>query len=405
MAAAMQARIDALLGTLTAADAHWWRDRLIVVDGRAATLDNWVSGVLSSHGRFGFAVDRGQRVRGMGMLADVTRYVQALSDAGEWPWENNLAYVANEARYFDAQAEQQARLDADGATIVSLFAGETLMEQATTEVALPDAATMAGFDTLEIEVTLDCPTRTTPELGNCGAWDYLAHLFVTEGTGEVEVARFITPYHRGAHWVVDATAALPWLRAGGARSFRWSFAPSWNTQPTRTHLALRLSNRARGVTPALAVPLYTGGGFGSGYNVSRMPIDVPIPADAARVDLVVIVTGHGAATNDCAEFCNHQHRFTVAGQAHEVAFPEAGTLEGCIAAIDGGETPNQGGTWWFGRGGWCPGAPVAPHVLDVTSDVTPGTIATVSYEGLFANQTPPDGSGDIVLSSWLVIYR
>jgi hypothetical protein len=66
--------------------------------------------------------------------------------------------------------------------------------------------------------------------------------------------------------------------------------------------------------------------------------------------------------------------------------------------------PNQSGTWWFGRGGWCPGQQVDPHVFDVTADVLAGGDATVGYRGLFAGSAPPDGSGDINLTSWLVVY-
>jgi hypothetical protein len=67
--------------------------------------------------------------------------------------------------------------------------------------------------------------------------------------------------------------------------------------------------------------------------------------------------------------------------------------------------PNQGGTWWFGRGGWCPGQQVTPWVEDLTASVTPGQTATLSYRGLRGGSDPPDDSGDIVLSSYLVIER
>jgi len=69
-------------------------------------------------------------------------------------------------------------------------------------------------------------------------------------------------------------------------------------------------------------------------------------------------------------------------------------------------TPNQGGTWWFGRGGWCPGQQVDPWVVDVTAEVTPGQPATVSYRGLFKSiDPPPDGAGDINMVSYLVVHE
>ena len=221
----------------------------------------------------------------------------------------------------------------------------------------------------------------------------------------VELARFITSYHRETHWVVDATPLLPLLAAGGAEHFRWDFAPSWNTQPTTTWISLRLSNQGKGVRPVSATYLWSGGDFGSAYNSARLPVLVDIPADAAKVELVAVVTGHGSGTNQCSEFCDHQHEFTVAGSVHLADFPMAGTMAGCVAEVADGMTPNQGGTWWYGRGGWCPGQQVAPWVVDVTAEVTTGAATTISYRGLFAGADPPDGSGNIDLTSWLVVYE
>lgn len=67
--------------------------------------------------------------------------------------------------------------------------------------------------------------------------------------------------------------------------------------------------------------------------------------------------------------------------------------------------PDQAGTWFFGRGGWCPGRHVDPWVVDLTQVVAPGGTATVSYRGLLGGTTPPDGSGNIDMASWLVVYR
>src|SRR5690242_3949809 len=115
------------------------------------------------------------------------------------------------------------------------------------------------------------------------------------------------------------------------------------------------------------------------YNVGRMLVDVPILADVKKVELFVLVTGHGSGANQCSEFCDHQHEFTVNGNKHTDQFPMAGTSQGCITHLSNGMTPNQAGTWWYGRGGWCPGQQVDPWVVDVTAEVTPGQTATVSY--------------------------
>lgn len=402
---AIDQRITAALAALPPADAEHWRARLHVARKSALDLDNWVDTVLDRIGRNGFAIDRDQRVRGIGSLADVTRYDAALAG---WPWASNLAYAAHEATYFNGEAERQAALDAETATVVPFWTGQVLPDGfAELDVELPSAVAMAGYDTLLVDVTQQCPDVNAPELGNCGASDYLAYLWVRDDASGtwIELARFVTSFHRETHWTVDVSPMLAHLRAGGMRHFKWEWAPSWNTQPTATKLSLRFSNRGKGYAPATAVPLFSGAAFNSTYNATRQPIDVPIPVDARRVELFVLVTGHGEETYNCAEFCNHQHEFTVGARTYRKEFPMATTESGCIAEVARGMTPNQGGTWWFGRGGWCPGQQVTPWIIDITGDVTAGQTAQISYRGLLNDGNPPDASGNIVLSSYLVISR
>ena len=195
------------------------------------------------------------------------------------------------------------------------------------------------------------------------------------------------------------------LLDGGARTFRWSFAPPWNTQPTDTTLHLRFSNQGKGVKPRELVYLEGGGGFNSAYNDARVEHDIDIPANAARVEVFAIITGHGMDTNNCAEFCRHEHVFTVNGNAHLQEYPMVGDQEGCLKQIGNGAVPNQSGTWWYGRGGWCPGMQVDPFVVDVTSEAPAGSTATVSYQGRYNGGTIPDASGNISMNSYLVIYE
>jgi len=223
-----------------------------------------------------------------------------------------------------------------------------------------------------------------------------------------ELARFITSYHRETHWVEDISPMLAQLAPGGAggmRHFRWDFAPPWNTQPTATELSLRLLNKGSGLQVAQLVPLFTGGAFDATYDVGRSPITVQIPTDMKKAELWMLLTGHGNDMYGCAEFCDHQHEFTVNGTTFTVDFPMAATLAGCVSMEWNGMVPNQGGTWWTGRGGWCPGGQVDPHVFDVTTNVQAGSAATISYQGLFQNNPPMGTSANIDLVSYLVIYH
>lgn len=400
--------INAALDNLGAGDADYWAERLHVVDVNAQGLDAWIGDVIATgHGQVGMSIDRFGRVRGMGSFADVTRFRADIQSLGGWPWESNVAYATHEVRRFNYEALRQRELDAQNATVVDLFTGQTIEMFADVEVALPSAADMERFDRLEIDVTQMCPNPDAPEFGNCGAWDYLAYLWLfTDEETRVEMGRYITTYHREAHMIVDASHMLPMLRDGGTRKFRWEWAPEWNVQPTATRLSLRFIDDGEVARPIDVVPLFAGAPFNSQYNVGREPMNVDIPADVTRVELRAIITGHGAsAGTQCAEFCNHQHEFAVNGDWHTREHLEVGDQEGCIAHIENGMTPNQWGTWWFGRGGWCPGEQVDPWVVDVTASVTPGESARVDYHGLFRGAEPVDGDGNIHMASWLVFYR
>ena len=391
--AAMEERVADLLGTLDEADAAWWSARLHVVATRSADLGGWVGDVLAGVGRGGFAIDRFQRIRGLGSLSDVARYESSLPN---WKWTNNVAYAVHEPRFYNMEAARQDRLDAVDATIVPLWTGETLGGGIDATFTLPSASELAAFDTLELDVSMRCPDEEAPEPGNCGAWDYLAYLFVRGAPGEwIEIGRFITTYHREARWVVDVTPMLAHLLAGGATEFRWD----GGGQATRTFISLRLSNQGRGMAPRTMVPLFDGG-------MSGQTRDVPIPATARKVELWAYLTGHGQdGSSGCAEFCDHLHDFMVGDATYRRDHPTVGDPLGCVAEIEDQMTPNQWGTWWFGRGGWCPGQHVEPFVVDVTADAPAGQTATLGYQRLNLAGTANDGGGNIRLASWLAIYE
>jgi len=405
----MQVRINNVLDELDEDDRDWWAERLLVVGEIADDLNNWVERVLDDDAGAGFIIDRLQQIRLFGNFADVSRYDTALANADHWPWRGNLSYATHEVRGANFRSDREDRLAAqENVTIVTAWEGEVLQGTTDTDVVFPEASTMAGFDTLEIDLTMDCPDPEQGESGNCQAWDYLSHLYLLdEGeAGEeddtwIEVARFITTYHREGRYLVDATPMLVPLAQGGTRRIRFDAS----SQSYLTTIDFRFRNAGKGYAPSEATYLWGGRGFNENYNVGREAVTVDIPADATRVELRAIITGHGMAAGNCAEFCNHQHEFSIGDQSWTRDFPEVGNQEGCIDQIENGMTPNQGGTWWFGRGGWCPGQQVEPTVFDVTEAVTAGNSAEVSYRGLLGGSTPPPNSGNIRLSTWLVAYR
>jgi hypothetical protein len=166
--------------------------------------------------------------------------------------------------------------------------------------------------------------------------------------------------------------------------------------------------RTRGGEPRATggVLAFTGGTFDASYN-AREPFRFTVPASATRVELVTILSGHGQTDgDDCAEWCDHRHVFSVNGTAlapivHRGA--PIGTIRGCAERAGEGVVPGQGGNWSISRAYWCPGLPVEAERRDITELVTPGTEATLDYRASFATMEPR--GGDIALSAYVVWYE
>ena len=444
-----------------------WRERLHVVPEWREDLGGLIDEILTTWptedsasggwSRLGFGIDRFQRLREIGL----TRLV------GDG-FGSELWFAANLPRHFNYEYERAVFLrDNPAGEVVTLWdQAEIGGGGRYAEVVLPDPGA-AGYDTLEIDLTMGCPEGGADK--NCWEWDYKAHMQICEveiapqeppetctyafedriaginieadtfacsctspydGTvarertcnavadkdGVVsgqwsacpcqcgaEVARWITSYNRHGRWLTDITPSLGFLQGGGPA--RLKFQTSY---PYTLSAELRYSDRNKGTEPMAAIPLWGGGGFGGGYNDAHPPIPFDVPLGATRAEVVAFITGHGFNADDanCAEFCPHNHHFSVnAGEVHTQAYDEADDWLGCIPQIDDGAVPNQFGTWYLGRGGWCPGLDVPPFRADVSADVDWSEGANVAeYEASLYGQ-PPANAGSIWMSSYLVFYR
>jgi hypothetical protein len=402
---ALQTVVQAVLAAMSAEDQAWWTPRIHYLPGRALDQPAWLGSLMASPG-WGVGVDRLQRIRYIGSYADYGRY-----DSGRGWFAPNLAMVANEARYYNFEATREERLAAEDATVVHVLTGEVVSDpgwagaRTAVDVVLPDAATMATFDTLELDYYAGCVGDG--EFGDCPAWDYINELKLCDAaapdTCTIEIGRWITTYHREGRWVHDVSALLPLLADGGTR--RFSF---YSQQPYEVTLDLRLSDQGKPSRPEELVPLFTGGALDvlSAPATSPAPITVAIPADAAKVELATVLSGHGGVLpENCAEFCDVNHHFLVNGHDNLRDFPDAGRGTDCMEQVDVGTVPNQYGTWWYSRGGWCPGLEVPLVMLDVTSQVTLGADNVFEYQVDFAGSPYIPGGANIDLVSWLVISR
>ena len=147
-----------------------------------------------------------------------------------------------------------------------------------------------------------------------------------------------------------------------------------------------------------------GGKFDLNYN-KRDPLSISLPANASKVELVSVITGHGMEEpGNCAEFCDTTHRFLINGKAIERSFPETKRTLGCMEQVEKGTVPNQFGTWWYGRSGWCPGKEVPMVRQDISSLIHLGQQNEFRYEGLFQGKPYPSGGASIGISSFIVVY-
>jgi len=459
--AEMEGRVNTALETLPADEAAQWADRLHYVPSRVFDPhDGWGIGpgglqdFIQAHGYFWFAIDRFQRWREIGSLHD---------------WQSNttpIGFIGHETTAFNYEASIVERMNKLNATPVVLFdkgahqGGWAAGHGTSTTVTLPDAETLAGFDSMALHLYTACPTHQQGKDKGCNEWDFIQNMVICdrpvpsdeapgeetcvpddtvpcscvvpggesvdsehtcneEGTGfgdcacscSTEFARWVTSYGREGRWLTDLDPMLALIRDGGERRFVFRGANGYTVD-----LELLLYNADRGDRPIGHTYLWGSPGgtsFNEEYNDGKHPdVTFEAPPGTTRVELVAVITGHGhSSTNEnCAEFCNHQHEFNINGQTVVRDHPVAGTPYGCRDQMSEGVVANQFGTWPYGRGGWCAGMDVKPWVQDITEHLNDGD-NTVSYRGLYQGQnyTPhPNGGGDympeVKMSSWLVFY-
>lgn len=421
---ALRGRVQEALGNLGEDDRAHWARRFHFVGENLSQMQNWLGELYRSrrstmnmvprYESVQWAVDRFQRIREVGQLG-------RLASGG---LRLELPLLANEARYYNFERAREAELASHPATTVTLLDRETVVENADIDAVLPDASAMASFDTLEVDLSTDCVNRRD---GDCGAWDYLSHLWLCSEASpspdagapppdagqqwrcDVELARWITTYWREGRWVTDISGVLPLLRAGGRQHLRWYASRQWDPRPAPyvASLSLRFGRRGRELRPFETRLLFRGGTLNSTWAERHPPQRFTVPSDTRRAELYTLITGHGSETSQCAEFCNHGHRFRFNGNEHLVEFPEARSPDGCNDLVDQGVVPNQHGTWYFGRGGWCPGWDVRPVVTDLTPELRMGAENELTYGVTVDGRaiTSMAGYGNVVVTAYLVLSR
>ncbi len=448
-------RLEAEFESMGSDDEEHWRPRVHIADTERGEINGTVEAVFESDwAGYGFAIDRFQRLRELGLM-------QFVGDG----FTGDIRFAAYPSRLYDFEYERAVRMAANPPDHTIELWDEFQMEGDRAEVVI-DVPDVGNFDTLEVDLTMGCTDHLD---ANCFEWDYKARMDlcslevdapkepascdpgetdaegnvleppetqactctssyageeaaertcqpVTDEEGNVtggvfndcpcgcsiSFARWITPYHREGRWVTDISPMLAHMQHPG---------------PTRVFIdldypfvvssELRFADRGSETVPFAAVRTWGGGGFGSGYNDAHQPIAFTAPEGTVGVKVHALITGHGfnGDSANCSEFCPHAHHFQLnGGEWHTHEFNEARDFMGCAEQTHIGALPNQFGTWYLGRGGWCPGMDVAPIIFDLTDDFLPGVENTVTYQASL-NGDDPANHGSIWMDSYLVFYR
>jgi hypothetical protein len=408
-------------GIVDPVEQQFWRDRFHYVTDEATSVSGSVGAYLTDYLAYARSAASVVDLADRGLAHAPPPTVFGIDRAQTWDPGDSLSpsvgapadllgMAAFLSHFYEYRGALDARLAAEtDTTVVSLLDETTTGRVFTREVTLPAASVMATFDTMEVDVEITCKN------GNpfgCSEWDRIADVqYCADGaacTERLELARWITPYWRRGrqHYLIDATPFLALLRDGGSKSFFVELGPDWERATEwDAQVSLRLRTQTGQPLATGAVRAFSGGTFDASYN-TRPAFSFTPPAGAARVELVTILSGHGQTTgNNCAEWCDHRHTFSVNGTALPSIRYEGtsiGSATGCAARAAEGVIPGQWGNWAQSRAYWCPGLPVQALRTDITSLVTAGSANELSLQGTFRTSAP--AGGDIALSAYVVWY-
>lgn len=463
--AAMQDEVSDAYAKVDADVAAWWPDHLHFVTTPVRQIDSWLGEVLVDPG-WGVGIDRFQTIRYIGSYGDPERYnddYQWFEPNISMAANESIYYNFESDRDDLMQAEGATVVPVLSGTVSGNLTGTAELPDATgfdtltVDTAMrcggvgeygycpawdymaylfltvdayepdnPYASTpcQAAADAVQGTCTSDgsaCSDDSTCGEGTCegeaGAVSaetatiscfaeggQLPDGYVTcnaAGTGfespvcptEIEIGRWITTYHREGRWVYDISAMLPFFRSGGPRTLRFE-----TSGPYTLDVSFRYSNQGKAESPKTTRYLLDAG-------KNKIPVSVDIPATAKKVELATVISQHGSDAENCGEFCNIEHRFIINGNETSAIsrdFPEAEGTYDCMEKAAQGTVPNQYGTWWYGRAGWCPGLEVPTVMADITDQVTIGGTNTIEYQH-WRNGAEYTGGATLRLQSWIVV--
>ena len=428
----MESRVNSYYNNQQQDKQDWIDSNIHFVNQQAWYVQGSLNDVINDWSKFYYGIDRFQQWREIGSLSNW---------AGTFGVNYRFDYIAKEPQMWNKEFLVESRGNDPAVTVVDVWDGERHNggwgggHSSYNNGTFPNASTMLTFNTIEVYMHHACSEHrdrygidddgdgSTDRYGGCHEWDYDQRLNICTEAGNhstcgTEFVRYITTYGREGRWLTDVSPYLFMLLGGGQTEFRYSGANGgW------FNISIYLSTwDDDGLRATDAEWAFGGGSFRGEYNNDsryKRFHDLNLTSDVEKVTLTASITGHGFGKDNanCAEFCNHEHRYMMNGYDVQEDHPMAGNSthnsdnEGCAKETDVGTVANQMGSWPYGRAGWCAGQDVKQWNWDITDWVDfSGGPNTLQYAGLYDGQNyipQNEQSGanqDIRVTSYVVYW-
>jgi hypothetical protein len=207
----------------------------------------------------------------------------------------------------------------------------------------------------------------------------LSSIFIYDDNGQrIEVGRHITPYWNCPWtWRLDVTDYQ--LLFHGEKKME-IYIETWKDDGFQVTITLELTVGKPAEIPVIIMNLWNGAAVGYGNTGNThlekffIPLTIPIRSTTDKVLLKFAVTGHRFTNNtgQGAEFLRRGRTVKVnsGGNWQNELWQECGSWP---------VQPQDPGTWYHDRAGWCPGDLIDPWTIDATPQLTPGQDAKIEY--------------------------
>jgi len=423
---AMNNRVNSYRNGLNEAGKSWVDSHVHYIDQQGGSIGGSLGGVIGDWSSFYYGIDRFQQWREIGSLYNW---------AGTHNVQYRLDYIGKMPLQFNSEFPTEMRRHDPAVTVVDIMVAQRHSggwgggHSSLANGSFPNASVMEGFNTMELYMHHGCSEhrdryqKSDGSYGGCHEWDYSQYMQICDEVGNAstcstEFGYWITTYGREGRWLTDISPRLFELTEGGDHMFRYRGANGgW------LNVSVYLSNwEDDGLRPTGGELAFNGGSFRGEYNNEsqyKRVHDLQIPVGTERIEIYAVITGHGFGKDNanCAEFCNHEHRYSMNGFVTQEDHPMAGNStvgsdnEGCAKEMHNGAQANQLGSWPYGRAGWCAGQDVKPWTYDITNWIdSSGIQNSLRYQGLYNGQNyvpQNEQSGanqNIHANIWVVYY-